>query len=274
MYKICSLSIFSSQGYMYVINREGYVILHSAHPKCEQKSDNYFRDLYGAGNPKASEQMKRDIYQKDVPIERVRKMKKESRKSRKWGAACVALAGFLLFLCILQFFHIDSLLTRTGLGLAIAALLYLAYSLFRHRKTEVEQVVTEPEEQAIRRQQWNVDRLKQELGQKQTVLSNLQSEYEELCISMTEKDHLQEELDALSMAGETIQSLSVQMQSRIGDRLKQQMSKTLSSLTNGRYLQVNMDENLRIGLHTADEYVPLEQVSRCLLYTSDAADEL
>ena len=52
MYKICSLSIFSSQGYMYVINREGYVILHSAHPKCEQKSDNYFRDLYGAGNPK------------------------------------------------------------------------------------------------------------------------------------------------------------------------------------------------------------------------------
>lgn len=210
----------------------------------------------------AKEQMKRDIYQKDVPIERVRKMKKESRKSRKWGAACVALAGFLLFLCILQFFHIDSLLTRTGLGLAIAALLYLAYSLFRHRKTEVEQVVTEPEEQAIRRQQWNVDRLKQELGQKQTVLANLQSEYEELCISMTEKDHLQEELDALSMAGETIQSLSVQMQSRIGDRLKQQMSKTLSSLTNGRYLQVNMDENLRIGLHTADEYVPLEQVSR------------
>ena len=210
----------------------------------------------------AKEQMKRDIYQKDVPIERVRKMKKESRKSRKWGAACVALAGFLLFLCILQFFHIDSLLTRTGLGLAIAALLYLAYSLFRHRKTEVEQVVTEPEEQAIRRQQWNVDRLKQELGQKQTVLSNLQSEYEELCISMTEKDHLQEELDALSLAGEAIQSLSVQMQSRIGDRLKQQMSKTLSSLTNGRYLQVNMDENLRIGLHTADEYVPLEQVSR------------
>ena len=107
-----------------------------------------------------------------------------------------------------------------------------------------------------------MDRLKQELGQKQTVLSNLQSEYEELCISMTEKDHLQEELDALSLAGEAIQSLSVQMQSRIGDRLKQQMSKTLSSLTNGRYLQVNMDENLRIGLHTADEYVPLEQVSR------------
>ena len=44
------LSIFSSQGYMYVINREGYVILHSAHPKCEQKSDNYFRSLWG-GQP-------------------------------------------------------------------------------------------------------------------------------------------------------------------------------------------------------------------------------
>lgn len=61
MYKICSLSLFSSQGYMYVVNREGYVILHSAHPKCEQKSDNFFRDLYASGNPKASEQMKLDI---------------------------------------------------------------------------------------------------------------------------------------------------------------------------------------------------------------------
>ncbi len=61
MYKICSLSLFSSQGYMYVINREGYVILHTTHPECHQKSDNYFRDLYASGNPSASEQMKRDI---------------------------------------------------------------------------------------------------------------------------------------------------------------------------------------------------------------------
>ena len=184
------------------------------------------------------------------------------QKSRKWGAACVALAGFLLFLCILQFFPVDSLLTRTGLGLAIAGLLYLAYSLFRHRKMEVEQVVTEPGEQVIRRRQWNVDRMKEELGQKRVMLSNLQSEYEDLCISMTEKDHLQEEMDALSLAGETILQLSVQMQGRIGERLKRQMSNVLSALTNGRYLQVSMDENLRIGLHTEEEYVPLEQVSR------------
>lgn len=214
------------------------------------------------GLEQAKEQMKREIYQKDVPIERVRKMKKEYRKSRKWGAACVALAGFLLFLCILQFFPVDSLLTRTGLGLAIAVLLYLAYSLFRHRKIEVEQVVTEPGEQVIRRQQWNVDRMKQELGQKQVMLSNLQSEYEDLCISMTGKDHLQEEMDALSLAGETILQLSVQMQGRIGERLKRQMSNVLSALTNGRYLQVSMDEDLRIGLHTEEEYVPLERVSR------------
>ena len=104
--------------------------------------------------------------------------------------------------------------------------------------------------------------MKQELGQKQVMLSNLQSEYEDLCISMTGKDHLQEEMDALSLAGETILQLSVQMQGRIGERLKRQMSNVLSALTNGRYLQVSMDENLRIGLHTEEEYVPLEQVSR------------
>ena len=52
---------FPHKGYMYVINREGYVILHSAHPSVSRSQDNYFRDLYGAGSLKASEQMKRDI---------------------------------------------------------------------------------------------------------------------------------------------------------------------------------------------------------------------
>lgn len=210
----------------------------------------------------AKEQMQQEIYQKEVPRERVREVKKEAKKSRKWSIACVALAGFLLFLCILQFFHIDSLLTRAGLGIAVAGLLYLAYSLFQHRKAEVEQVVTEPREQAIRRRQWNVDHIRQELGQKKTMLSNLQSEYEDLCISMTRKDQLQEEVDALLLAGETIEQLSRQMQNRIGERLKQQMSDILCALTNGRYLQVHMDENLRIGLHTEEIYVPLEQASR------------
>lgn len=60
-HKICSLSLFSSQGYMYIINSDGYIIIHSKHDDCHQKSDNYFRDLFENGNKKRSEQLQSDI---------------------------------------------------------------------------------------------------------------------------------------------------------------------------------------------------------------------
>lgn len=60
-HKICALSLFSSQGYMYIINSDGYIIIHSDHEDCLRKSDNYFRDLYASGNQKASGQLEKDI---------------------------------------------------------------------------------------------------------------------------------------------------------------------------------------------------------------------
>lgn len=60
-HQICALSLFSSQGYMYIINSDGYVIIHTQHPDCQEKSDNYFRDLFANGNQKASQQVERDI---------------------------------------------------------------------------------------------------------------------------------------------------------------------------------------------------------------------
>lgn len=61
MIELCSLSLFSSQGYMYIVNSDGYIVLHSSHNDCSQRSDNFFRDLYANGNPSASEQIKLDI---------------------------------------------------------------------------------------------------------------------------------------------------------------------------------------------------------------------
>lgn len=63
MHEICTLSLFSAEGYIYIINSEGYVILHTPHRGCYQKSDNYFRDLYGTGNTVASLKLTSDIQQ-------------------------------------------------------------------------------------------------------------------------------------------------------------------------------------------------------------------
>lgn len=61
MNELFSASLFSSKGYMYVINSEGYIILHTKHINCALKSDNYFRDVYEYGNVEAVRKMKDDI---------------------------------------------------------------------------------------------------------------------------------------------------------------------------------------------------------------------
>lgn len=53
MNELFAASLFSSKGYMYVINSEGYIIPHTKHINCALKSDNYFRDVYEYGNVEA-----------------------------------------------------------------------------------------------------------------------------------------------------------------------------------------------------------------------------
>lgn len=46
MYKICSVSLFSEQGHMYIINNQGYILLSSQPGEYSRESDNYFRMIY------------------------------------------------------------------------------------------------------------------------------------------------------------------------------------------------------------------------------------
>lgn len=61
MYGICSISLFSQQGAMYIINKEGYVLIDS---KLEdgyaKENSNYFRMLY-LDNPQVSKRLEADI---------------------------------------------------------------------------------------------------------------------------------------------------------------------------------------------------------------------
>lgn len=62
MYKLCSISLFSEQGYMYIINSQGYILIGSEQEGYSLESDNYFRQLY-LSNPEASRILKEDISQ-------------------------------------------------------------------------------------------------------------------------------------------------------------------------------------------------------------------
>lgn len=61
MYAICSISLFSEQGYMYIINRDGYILISSNHSDYNQEDSNYIRDIYAQGNREEANRLKEDI---------------------------------------------------------------------------------------------------------------------------------------------------------------------------------------------------------------------
>lgn len=61
MYEICAVSLYANQGYTYIINSEGYIILSSQPEVYNRESDNYFRLLY-LDNPTASTKLENDIH--------------------------------------------------------------------------------------------------------------------------------------------------------------------------------------------------------------------
>lgn len=60
MVEICAVSLYANQGYTYIINSEGYIILSSQLDVYNRESDNYFRMLY-LNNPEESRKLTTDI---------------------------------------------------------------------------------------------------------------------------------------------------------------------------------------------------------------------
>lgn len=60
MYKICSVSLFSEKGSMYIINSEGYVLISSQGQQYSKESENYYRMVY-LDNPEQSAKLQKDI---------------------------------------------------------------------------------------------------------------------------------------------------------------------------------------------------------------------
>lgn len=61
MYELCSVSLFSDQGSLYIVNGEGYILVSSTQSTYNQESENYFRTLYSQGNQEASQQLQADL---------------------------------------------------------------------------------------------------------------------------------------------------------------------------------------------------------------------
>ena len=212
------------------------------------------------------EALNQAIFHREVSYKDMKKVLKESmeKSGRKWVrvAWILAIISFLMFLSVLFFFKVPSRLIRTGLAISILALFWLVLHELRHRKQSV--LVEEPdgEEERIQKLQWNLEYQQQEFSAKKTEVENLELEYQEYCLSCGNKSRLQEDVKALELALETLETLSGELQRQVGRGLKDRMSEILSQITGGRYEAVSLDGEMKMGLHSRDQYLPLTQASR------------
>lgn len=208
-----------------------------------------------------SAERKKEMFAGEISPREVRKEQRRFLTRRKLGIACAFVTVFLAALCVMQFFRVSSLFTRLGLGAAVLALIGIIYRMLRYTREE-NPAVEDPRQQKIRQLNWNVDYLEKEAGKKRTQYQNMREEYAEFCEALTIPDAEQENIQAVSLAMETIERISKEQQKRIGTRLRDTVSKIMAELTDGKYFRISVDEELRIDLHSERYRVPLERTSR------------
>lgn len=188
--------------------------------------------------------------------------KLQQLSARKMWALCLSL--LLLAAGIGGLFLLSAILWKVVAGAVCAAAEFLL-ALYVTSLGREQNKVHRMKAKKLKKQeklQWSLEKLQEEIQEKETALENLRTDYEESQGEGEEAFPEQEEVAALNLAMKTITSISASMHNRVGESLRLRMSQILSEITEGRYTQVFMDENLEITVHTQERTVPLERLSR------------
>lgn len=110
--------------------------------------------------------------------------------------------------------------------------------------------------------EWSRDNLTEAQKEKVTAFTNLTAEYQELQEQAFIPGTEELEIEALNYAMKTIESLSGNIHTQVGGKLKRRTSQILSEITGGKYSDVIMDAQLHITVNASDRVVPLESLSR------------
>ena len=100
-----------------------------------------------------------------------------------------------------------------------------------------------------------------ELEQKLEQLSAKKNEAEQLKHVLAENERIQEELDALDLAQDTMPKLSTTIRDSFGLYLNKTASELIEGITGGIYRSMSIDQDLNIFMNTPSRLVPIEQVS-------------
>lgn len=104
-------------------------------------------------------------------------------------------------------------------------------------------------------------RIQWELEKKLEHLAACKTQAEALKRTLAENERVQEELDAIDLAQDTMTTLSTSIRDSFGLYLNKTASELIGGITGGIYSSMSIDENLNIYMNTPSRLVPIEQVS-------------
>lgn len=104
-------------------------------------------------------------------------------------------------------------------------------------------------------------RIQWELEQKLEHLADCKTKAESLKHVLAENERIQDELNAMDLAQDTMTALSTSIRDSFGLYLNKTASELISGITGGIYTSMSIDENLDVFMNTPGKLVPIEQVS-------------
>lgn len=109
---------------------------------------------------------------------------------------------------------------------------------------------------------WKLQQLHEELQEHSLLKENLQQEADELEGAFYEKGSLDEELEGIQLAIDTLEKTVSRMQRGIGSRLRTRTGEILGELTEGRYTNILLGDDMHIQVQTLERELELHQLSR------------
>lgn len=133
------------------------------------------------------------------------------------------------------------------------------------RKKKMEYLETEEEKadrQAEKKLSWEAERIREEKREKQVLYGNIQESISEL-ESLNEEEMRQDShRKALELAAEKIGFLSKEIQKELSGHLNKKVSEIFSEMTDGKYTNVLVDEELNLLLFSEGKRISIRQVSQ------------
>ena len=148
---------------------------------------------------------------------------------------------------------------RMGDFLRLCGAIDQSEETLRHLTEEIARLQQQEEScsEEIEQQQ----RVQWELEKKLEHLASCKNQAEALKRTLAENERVQEELDAIDLAMDTMTTLSTSIRDSFGLYLNKTASELIGGITGNIYSSMSIDENLNIFMNTPTRLVPIEQVS-------------